>query len=167
MQFDGILPLLDITAQPLMHDILLDAIPVVLRHLAAASNSSPQPYDDLCCGKAYHPLPVSRQFQASPPTPRVVPASRRLSLAQHVTPPATPPSTSLPATSALIPEPDHGPDESIHGPSGVPDICTSSPISMAHDASHTSGFTTATSPHAVESATATDIISLAIIPPIM
>ncbi|KAH7972861.1 hypothetical protein HPB52_018102 [Rhipicephalus sanguineus] len=31
-----------------MHDILLDALPAELRHMSAASSSSPQPYDDLC-----------------------------------------------------------------------------------------------------------------------
>ncbi|KAH7962460.1 hypothetical protein HPB52_016215 [Rhipicephalus sanguineus] len=94
--------------------------------------------------------------------------------------------TALKATSALIPAPDHPPDEvqevlaaighstessvfstaSAHGPSDVPAICTSSLTSMAHNTSATSGSTTATSPHALESAIDGDIVTPTIRPPI-
>ncbi|KAH7951284.1 hypothetical protein HPB52_007245 [Rhipicephalus sanguineus] len=121
MQLDACLAVNGVTAQPLMQDILLDALPAELRHLSAASSSSPQPYDDLCAavlaryGETYRPLP------------------------------GTP---------------------SAHGPSDVPAICTSSPTSMAHDTSPTSGSTTATSPHALEPAIDTDIVTFAVRPPI-
>ncbi|KAH7969501.1 hypothetical protein HPB52_019028 [Rhipicephalus sanguineus] len=57
---------------PLMHDILLDALPAELRHLSAASSSSPQPYDDLCAavlaryGETYRPLPGTRDGTTRP-----------------------------------------------------------------------------------------------------
>ncbi|KAH7961498.1 hypothetical protein HPB52_009451 [Rhipicephalus sanguineus] len=63
MQLDAILALNGITAQPMMHAVLLQALPVELHHLAAATTSSPQPYDDLCAavlaryGETYRPLP--------------------------------------------------------------------------------------------------------------
>ncbi|KAH8020397.1 hypothetical protein HPB51_001030 [Rhipicephalus microplus] len=48
------------------------ALPVELRHLAATSSTSPQPYDALCTavlarsGNAYRPLPFTRTRQVSP-----------------------------------------------------------------------------------------------------
>ncbi|KAH7952390.1 hypothetical protein HPB52_022190 [Rhipicephalus sanguineus] len=191
MQLDVILALNGITAQPMMHAVLLQALPVELHHLAAATTSSPRPYDNLCAavlaryGETYRPLPGTREFQVSPPT-RAVPPGPQPSLDQDLTSPAMTPSTSRQATSASIPAPDHPPDEvqevpaaighstessvfstaSAHGPSDVPASCTSSPTSMAHDTSATSGSTTATSPHALESAIDRDIVTPAIRPPI-
>lgn len=61
-----------VTAQPTIYTIFLDALLVELRHLAATSSSSPQPYDDLCSavlacyGLTYCPLPGTRDFQVSP-----------------------------------------------------------------------------------------------------
>ncbi|KAH7956887.1 hypothetical protein HPB52_013446 [Rhipicephalus sanguineus] len=122
MQLDACLAVNGVTAQPLMHDILLDALPAELRHLPAASSSSPQPYDDLCAavlaryGETYHPLPGTREFRVSPPSKRAVPPG---------------------------PQPSH-------------DL----------DTSDTSGSTTATSPHALEPAIDTDIVTPAVRPPI-
>lgn len=108
MQLDAILvaqldAILDgVAAQQLMHGILLDALPVQLCHLAAASSSSPQPYDDPCTavlagyGETYRPLPEGLQFKASPLTLRVVPTGPRPSPAQDLTPSATAPCTSDP-----------------------------------------------------------------------
>ncbi|KAH7956732.1 hypothetical protein HPB52_012255 [Rhipicephalus sanguineus] len=79
MQLDAILALNGITAQPMMHAVLLQALPVELHHLAAATTSSPQPYDDLCAavlalyGETYRPLPGTREFRVSPPSTRAVP----------------------------------------------------------------------------------------------
>lgn len=59
-QLDTTLALNDVTAEPTIHAILLDALPVELRNLAAVSSSGPQPYNDvcsavLCCyGLTYH-----------------------------------------------------------------------------------------------------------------
>ncbi|KAH7981826.1 hypothetical protein HPB52_001181 [Rhipicephalus sanguineus] len=192
MQLDAILALNGITAQPMMHAVLLQALPVELHHLAAATTSSPQPYDDLCAavlaryGETYRPLPGTREFQVSPPSTRAVPPAPQPSHDHDLPSPATTPPTSRPATSASIPVPDHPPDEvqevpaatghstessvfstaSANGPSDVPASCTSSPTSMAHDTSATSGSTTATSPHALESAIDRDIVTPAIRPPI-
>ncbi|KAH7972763.1 hypothetical protein HPB52_016745 [Rhipicephalus sanguineus] len=165
MRLDAILAVNGIKAQPMMHAVLLNALPVELCHLAAKSSSSPRPYDDLCAAGAG---PIG-------PEP---------SLDQDFTSPATIPPTSRPATSASIPAPDHPPDEvqevpaaighstersvfstaSAHGPSDS--ICTSSPTSTVHDTSDTSGSTTATSPHALEPGIDTDIVTPAVRPPI-
>ncbi|KAH7939151.1 hypothetical protein HPB52_007582 [Rhipicephalus sanguineus] len=174
-------------SQPLMHAILLNALPIELRHLAAASKSSPEPYGDFCAAElacyshTYRPLRWSREFQASPSSQRALPTGPQPSLEQDLTSPATTPPTSRPATSALIPAPEHPPDvvqevpatigqstersvfstASAHGPSGA-----SSPTSAAHDTSETSGSTTATSLRALESAMERDIVTPAIRPPI-
>ncbi|KAH7967891.1 hypothetical protein HPB52_003798 [Rhipicephalus sanguineus] len=192
MRLDAILAVNGIKAQPMMHAVLLNALPVELFHLAAESSSSPRPYDDLCaavlacCGQTYRPLPGSREFQISPPSQGAVPTGPLPSLDQDLTSPATNPPTSRQATSASIPAPDHPPDEvqevtaaighstessvfstaSAHGPLDVPAICTSSPTSMAHNTSATSGSTTATSPHVLESVIDRDIVTPAIRPPI-
>ncbi|KAH7982435.1 hypothetical protein HPB52_005051 [Rhipicephalus sanguineus] len=69
MQLDAVLALNGITAQPMMHAALFQALPVELHHLAAATTSSPQPYDDLCAavlaryGETYRPLPGTREFR--------------------------------------------------------------------------------------------------------
>ncbi|KAH7969969.1 hypothetical protein HPB52_023102 [Rhipicephalus sanguineus] len=167
MRLDAILAVNGIKAQPMMHAVLLNALPVELCHLAAKSSSSPRPYDDLCAAGA-------------------VPTGPQPSLDQDLTSPATTPPTSRQATSASIPAPDYPPDEvqevpaaigystessvfstaSAHGPSHVPAICTSSPTSMAHDTSATSGSTKATSPHALESAINRDTVTPARRPPI-
>ncbi|KAH7956376.1 hypothetical protein HPB52_008708 [Rhipicephalus sanguineus] len=175
-----------------MHDILLDTLPAELRHLSAASSSSPQPYDDLCAavlaryGETYRPLPGTRELRVSPLSQRAVPAGPQPSPDHDDTSLITTPPTSRPATSASILSPDHPPDEvqeapaaigqsteksvfstaAAHGRSDVPAICTSSPTSMAHDTSATSGSTTATSPHALESAIDRDIVTPAIRPSI-
>ncbi|KAH7942710.1 hypothetical protein HPB52_000201 [Rhipicephalus sanguineus] len=193
MQLDAILALNGITAQPMMHAVLLQALPVELNHLASATTYSPQPYDDLCAavlaryGETYRPLPGTREFRVSPPSTRAVPHGPQPSHDHDLPSPATTPPTSRQATSASIPAPEHPPDEvqevpaasghstesfvfstaSAHGPSDVPAICTSSPTSMAHDTSAASGSTTATSPHALESAIDRDIVTPAIRPPIV
>ncbi|KAH7963394.1 hypothetical protein HPB52_020899 [Rhipicephalus sanguineus] len=169
-----------------------DALPVELCHLAAESSSSPRPYDDLCAavlacyGQTFRPLPGSREFQISPPSQGAVPTGPQPSLDQDLTSPATTPPDLMSGHHALIPAPDHPPDEvqevlaaighstessvfstaSSHGPSDVPAICTSSLTSMAHNTSATSGSTTATSPHALESAIDGDIVTPTIRPPI-
>ncbi|KAH7976723.1 hypothetical protein HPB52_018653 [Rhipicephalus sanguineus] len=191
MQLDACLAVNGVTAQPLMHEILVDALPAELSHLFAASSSSPQPYDDLCAavlacyGETYRPLPGTREFRLSPPSTRAVPPGPQPSHDHDLPSPVTTPPTSRQATSASIPAPDHPPDEvqevpaaighstessvfstaSAHGPSDVPVICTSSPTSMAHDTSATAGSTTATSPHALESAIDRDFVTPVIRPP--
>ncbi|KAH7982959.1 hypothetical protein HPB52_008384 [Rhipicephalus sanguineus] len=190
IRLDAILAVNGIKAQPMMHAVLLNALPVELCHLAAKSSSSPRPYDDLCAavlacyGQTYRPLPGSRELQISPPSQGAGPIGPEPSLDQDFTSPATTPPTSRPATSASIPAPDHPPDEvqevpaaighstersvfstaSAHGPSDS--ICTSSPTSTVHDTFDTSGSTTATSPHALEPAIDTDIVTSAVRPPI-
>ncbi|KAH7962157.1 hypothetical protein HPB52_014659 [Rhipicephalus sanguineus] len=190
MRLDAILAVNGIKAQPMMHAVLLNALPVELCHLAAKSSSSPRPYDDLCAavlacyGQTYRPLPGSRELQISPPSQGAGPIGPEPSLDQDFTSPATNPPTSRPATSASIPAPDHPPDEvqevpaaighstersvfstaSAHGPSDS--ICTSSPTSTVHDTSDKSGSTTATSPHALEPGIDTDIVTPAVRPPI-
>ncbi|KAH7975974.1 hypothetical protein HPB52_014589 [Rhipicephalus sanguineus] len=117
MQLDAILELNVITAQRLTRAVLLHALPVEFCNLAAASTSSTQPYDYLCaamlacCGETQRPPPASRELLASPLFPRAVPTGPRPSLAQDLTPSATPSSTSRPTKSASIPAPDHPPDE--------------------------------------------------------
>ncbi|KAH7943866.1 hypothetical protein HPB52_012024 [Rhipicephalus sanguineus] len=161
MQLDACLAVNGVTSQPLMHDILLDALPVELRHLSAASSSSPQPYDNLCAavlaryGETYRPL------RGPPSRDRDLPS------------PAMSLSTSRPATSAAVPVTDDPPDDvqvptpevsapdvaaaaidqsatrcvastpSADGPSGMPVIRPSS-LSSAHDTSLTSASTLAT-----------------------
>ncbi|KAH7972692.1 hypothetical protein HPB52_015556 [Rhipicephalus sanguineus] len=192
MQLNACLAVNGVTAQPLMHDILLDALPAELRHLSAASSSSPQPYDDLCAavlaryGETYRPLPGTREFRVSPPSTRAVPPGPQASHDHDLPSPATTAPSSRQATSASIPAPDHPPDKiqevpgaighstersvfstaSAHGPSDLPASCTSSPTSTAHDTSDTSGCTTATSPHALEPAVDMDIVTPAVRPPI-
>ncbi|KAH7943706.1 hypothetical protein HPB52_010033 [Rhipicephalus sanguineus] len=117
LQLDACLAVNGVTAQPLMHDILLDAVPAELRHLSAASSSSPQPYDDLCAavlaryGETYRPLPGTREFRVSPPSTRAVPPSPQPSHNRDLPSPATSLSTSRPATSAVVPAPDYPPDD--------------------------------------------------------
>ncbi|KAH7943742.1 hypothetical protein HPB52_011253 [Rhipicephalus sanguineus] len=116
-QLDACLAVNGVTTQPLMHDILLDALPAELRHLSAASSSSPQPYDDLCAavlaryGETYRPLPGTREFRVSPPPTRAVPPGPQPSHDRDLPSPATSLSTSRPATSAVVPAPDDQPDD--------------------------------------------------------
>ncbi|KAH7944195.1 hypothetical protein HPB52_016991 [Rhipicephalus sanguineus] len=159
VQLDAILAVNGVTAQPLMHDILLDALPAELRHLSAASSSSPQPYDDLCAvvlaryGETYRPLPGTLEFRVSPPPTRAVPHGPQPSHDHDLPSPAMSLSSSRPATSAAVPGPDHPPDEapnvaaafdqsatrcipsppSADGPSGMAAIRMSSPTSTARD----------------------------------
>ncbi|KAH7983027.1 hypothetical protein HPB52_008823 [Rhipicephalus sanguineus] len=162
LQLDATLALNGVTAQPLMHAVLLNALPVELRHLATASTSSPQPYDDLCAavlacyGLTYRPLRWSPKFQASPPSQQAVLTDARPYLGKELTPPSTTP-TSDAATRASIPAPDHH-------PSRVPSIRTPSPTSTARNTAETLDSTTATLPHALESDNV--IVSSAIRPPI-
>ncbi|KAH7946895.1 hypothetical protein HPB52_005669 [Rhipicephalus sanguineus] len=113
LKLDAALAQSGVTAQPLMHAVLLNALPVELRHLAAASTSSLQPYEDLCAavlicyGHAYRPLRWSREFHASPLLQRAVPTRPQPSLDHDDTSLITAPSTSVPATEASIPVPDH------------------------------------------------------------
>ncbi|KAH7951419.1 hypothetical protein HPB52_008923 [Rhipicephalus sanguineus] len=117
MQLDACLAVNSVTAQPLMHDILLDALPAELRHLSAASSSSPQPYDDLCAavlaryGELYRPLPGTLEFRVSPPPTRAVPPGPQPSHVRDLPSPAMSLSSSRPATSAAVPAPGHPPDE--------------------------------------------------------
>ncbi|KAH7943352.1 hypothetical protein HPB52_007152 [Rhipicephalus sanguineus] len=177
MQLDVILVLNGVIAQLLRQAVLLHALPVQRRHLAAASISSPQPYDGHCVvvlachGETYHALRASSQFQALPPAQRAVPTGPWPSLAQGPTPPDTSPSTFRTATSASIrarPPLDEVQDvaAAIYQSRGVPAICKSSPVSTAPRTCCASGSTTATSPHALESARATDTVSPAVSPPI-
>ncbi|KAH7955826.1 hypothetical protein HPB52_004070 [Rhipicephalus sanguineus] len=131
-QLDACLAVNGVTAQPLMHDILLDALPAELRHLSAASSSSPQPYDDLCAavlaryGETYRPLPGTRELRVSPPPTRAVPPGSQPSHDHDLPSPATSLSTSRPATSAAVPAPDDQPDDvqvptpELPGPDDVP-----------------------------------------------
>ncbi|KAH7942722.1 hypothetical protein HPB52_000385 [Rhipicephalus sanguineus] len=190
MQLDACLAVNGVTAQQLMHNILLDALPSELRHLSAASSSSPLPYDDLCAavlaryGETYRPLPGTREFQVSPATRAVLPGPQP-SHDGELPSPAMSLSRSRPATSAAVPAPDHPPDEvpnvaaafdqsatrcippppSADGPSGMPAIRTSSPTSTARDTSEPSDSTTATLQHSLESDT--DIAPSAIRSPIV
>ncbi|KAH7943865.1 hypothetical protein HPB52_012023 [Rhipicephalus sanguineus] len=169
MQLDAILALNGITAQPMMHAVLFQALPVELHHLAAATTSSPQPYDDLCAavlaryGETYCPLPGTREFRVSPPPTRPVPPGPQPSHDHDLPSPATSLSTSRPATSAAVPAPDDQPDDSAtrcvsstpsaDGPSGMPAIRPSSLSSPAHNTSLTSASTLATLLHDLEADT--------------
>ncbi|KAH7935648.1 hypothetical protein HPB52_011161 [Rhipicephalus sanguineus] len=113
-QLDACLAVNGVTSQPLMHHILLDALPAELRHLSAASSSSPQPYNDLFAavlaryGETYRPLPGTREFRVSSPPTRAVPPGPQ---PRDLPSPATSLSTSRPATSAAVPAPDDPPDD--------------------------------------------------------
>ncbi|KAH7951505.1 hypothetical protein HPB52_010223 [Rhipicephalus sanguineus] len=97
-----------VKALPMMHAISLDALPVELRDLAAASTPSPLPYDDICAamlscyGKTYYQLSGSRDFQASPPLQRAVLTGLQHTLDHDLALSATTPSTLDPATGASI-----------------------------------------------------------------
>ncbi|KAH7957570.1 hypothetical protein HPB52_020222 [Rhipicephalus sanguineus] len=168
MQLDAILALNGITAQPMMHAVLLQALPVELHHLSAASFSSPQPYDDFCAavlaryGETYRPLPGTREFRISPPSTRAVPPGPQPSHDHDLPSLATTSPTSHEATSASIPAPDHPPDEVQEVPAAIGHSTETSVFSTA--SAH--GSTTATSPHAMESAIDRDIVTPAIRPPI-
>ncbi|KAH7957493.1 hypothetical protein HPB52_019283 [Rhipicephalus sanguineus] len=168
-----------VTAQLLMQAVLLNPLPVELRHLAHASTSRPQPYDDLCTavlacyGHTYHPLQWNHEFQDPPPPPpsqRAVPAGPQPSLSHDDTSLITTTSTSVLATGASIPVLDHHdkigdaststdlsntrcvPSKlSAKGSSRMPAICTPSPTSTARDTAETSDSLTATMPHAMQS----------------
>ncbi|KAH7956588.1 hypothetical protein HPB52_010878 [Rhipicephalus sanguineus] len=141
MQLDACLAVNGVTAQPLMHDILLDALPAELRHLSAASSSSPQPYDDLCAavlaryGETYRPLPGTREFRVSPPPTRAVPPGPQPSRDRDLPCPATSLSTSRPATSAVVPGPDDPPDD-VQDP--TPEVPAPDDVAAAIDQSATS-----------------------------
>ncbi|KAH7955509.1 hypothetical protein HPB52_001067 [Rhipicephalus sanguineus] len=118
---DAILALNVVTAHPVMHAVLLNALPVELP-LTAASTSSPQPFDDLCAavpacyGETYHPpLCSRREFPASVQSQRAVPIGLQPSLDQDLTPPTTSRSTSRPTTAASPPALDDQ-DEVEHVP---------------------------------------------------
>ncbi|KAH7938958.1 hypothetical protein HPB52_002955 [Rhipicephalus sanguineus] len=141
MQLDACLAVNGVTAQPLMHDILLDALPAELRHLSAASSSSPQPYDDLCAavlaryGETYRPLPGTREFRVSPPPTRAVPPGPQPSHDRDLPSPATSLSTSRPATSAVVPAPDDPPDDVQDA---TPEVPAPDDVAAAIDQSATS-----------------------------
>ncbi|KAH7947233.1 hypothetical protein HPB52_008499 [Rhipicephalus sanguineus] len=124
-----------------MHDILLDALPAELRHLSAASSSSPQPYDDLCAavlaryGETYRPLPGARELRVSPPPTRAVPPGPQPSHDRDLPSPATSLSTSRPATSAVVPAPDDPPDD-VQDP--TPEISAPDDVAAATDQTATS-----------------------------
>ncbi|KAH7936328.1 hypothetical protein HPB52_021427 [Rhipicephalus sanguineus] len=113
LKLDAILALNGITAQPMMHAVLLQALPVELHNIAPASTSSPRPYDDqpaavlACYGETYRSVLGSRQFQVFPLSQRGVRAGMQPSLDHDDTSLITTPSTSVPATWASIPVPDH------------------------------------------------------------
>ncbi|KAH7968438.1 hypothetical protein HPB52_008417 [Rhipicephalus sanguineus] len=139
-QLDACLAVNGVTAQPLMHDILLDALPAELRHLSAASSSSPQPYDDLCAavlaryGETYRPLPGTREFRVSPPATRAVPLGPQPSHDRDLPSPATSLSTSRPATSAAVRAPDDPPDD-VQDP--TPEVPVPDDVAAAIDQSAT------------------------------
>ncbi|KAH7936344.1 hypothetical protein HPB52_021550 [Rhipicephalus sanguineus] len=138
---DACLAVNGVTAQPLMHDILLDALPAELRHLSAASSSSPQPYDDLCAavlaryGETYRPLPGTREFRVSHPSTRAVPPGPQPSHDLDLPSPAMSLSTSRPATSAVVPAPDDPPDD-VQDP--TPEVPAPDDVAAAIDQSATS-----------------------------
>ncbi|KAH7955750.1 hypothetical protein HPB52_003621 [Rhipicephalus sanguineus] len=72
LQLDATLAMNGVTAQPLMHAVLLSVQPVELRHLAAASTARPQLYDDPCAavlacyGETYRPPPVEPRVPGFP-----------------------------------------------------------------------------------------------------
>ncbi|KAH7932360.1 hypothetical protein HPB52_024689 [Rhipicephalus sanguineus] len=141
MQLDACLAVNGVTAQPLMHDILLDALPAELRHLSAASSSSPQPYDDLCAavlagyGETYRPLPGTREFRVSPPPTRAAPPGPQPSYDRDLPSPATSLYTSRPATRAVVPAPDYPPDDVQDR---TPEISAPDDVAAAIDQSATS-----------------------------
>ncbi|KAH7952573.1 hypothetical protein HPB52_024027 [Rhipicephalus sanguineus] len=140
MQLDATIAVNGVTAQPLMHDILLDALPAELRHLFAASSSSPQPYDELCSavlaryGETYRPLPGTREFRVSPPPSRAVPTGPQPSHDRDLPSPATSLSTSRPGTSAVVPAPDDPPDD-VQDP--TPEVPAPDDVAAAIDQSAT------------------------------
>ncbi|KAH7967918.1 hypothetical protein HPB52_004101 [Rhipicephalus sanguineus] len=131
---------LDACLAPLMHDILLDALPAELRHLSAASSSSPQPYDDLCAavlaryGETYRPLPGTRELRVSPPSTRAVPPGPQPSHDLDLPSPAMSLSTSRPATSAAVPAPDDPPGD-VQVP--TPEVSAPDVVAAAIDQSAT------------------------------
>ncbi|KAH7971613.1 hypothetical protein HPB52_000533 [Rhipicephalus sanguineus] len=140
-----------VASQPVMHAILLTALPNEMRHLVAASASSPQPCDDLRAavlarhGESYRPLPGSHHEVSL--------------LLCH-------------SERASIPGSDHPPDEvepvscaidlsaqrrvssksSAYGRSHVPAIRTYSPTSNVRDTALTSDSAMDTMSPATESA---------------
>ncbi|KAH8039358.1 hypothetical protein HPB51_005688 [Rhipicephalus microplus] len=113
MQLDAVLAVNGITDQLLMHAILLDALPVELRHLAATSSTSPQPYDALCTavlarsGNTYRPLPFTRTRQVSPASQSKVRTGPQPSIDRFLGTPASTTSTPDPVAETSTPAPDH------------------------------------------------------------
>ncbi|KAH8030541.1 hypothetical protein HPB51_008186 [Rhipicephalus microplus] len=113
MQLDAVLAVNGITDQLLMHAILLDALPVELRHLAATSSTSPQPYDALCTavlarsGNTYRPLPFTRTRHVSPASQSKVRTGPQPSIDRYLGTPASTTSTPDPVAETSTPAPDH------------------------------------------------------------
>ncbi|KAH8040637.1 hypothetical protein HPB51_011952 [Rhipicephalus microplus] len=113
MQLDAVLAVNGITDQLLMHAILLDALPVELRHLAATSSTSRQPYDALCTavlarsGNTYRPLPFTRTKQVSPASQSKVRTGPQPSIDRYLGTPALTTSTPDPVAETSTPAPDH------------------------------------------------------------
>ncbi|KAH7986500.1 hypothetical protein HPB52_024910 [Rhipicephalus sanguineus] len=167
-----------VTAQLLMQAVLLNPLPVELRHLAHASTSRPQPYDDLCTavlacyGHTYHPLQWNPEFQ-DPPPPPVAESGTRWPTAftqprRHFTDYdyfyfGSGHRASIPvldhhdkigdaSTSTDLSNTRCVPSKlSAKGSSRMPAICTPSPTSTARDTAETSDSLTATMPHAMQS----------------
>ncbi|KAH7986549.1 hypothetical protein HPB52_024877 [Rhipicephalus sanguineus] len=145
-QLDACLAVNGVTSQPLMHD-MLDALPAELRHLSAASSSSPQPYDDLCAavlaryGETYRPLPGTPV-----PAPDDPPGDVQVPTPEVSAPDVVAAAIHQSPTRCVASTP------SADGPPGMPAIRPSSLSSPAHD-TLTSASTLATLPHDLEADT--------------
>ncbi|KAH7984165.1 hypothetical protein HPB52_017628 [Rhipicephalus sanguineus] len=170
MQLDACLAVNGVTAQPLMQDILLDALPAELPRSHRTTSA-------LRCWLA------TARRTARYRGPVTVPPGPPPSHDRDLPSPATSLSTSRPATSAVVPAPDDQPDDvqvptpevpapddvlaaidqsatrcvssttSADGPSGMPAIRPSPLSSPAHDTSLTSASTLATLPPELEADT--------------
>ncbi|KAH7957898.1 hypothetical protein HPB51_028116 [Rhipicephalus microplus] len=113
MQLDAVLTVNGITDQLLMHAILLDDLPVELRHLADTSSISPQPYDALCTavlarsGNTYRPLPFTCTRQVSPASQSKVRSGPQPSIDRYLGTLASSTSTRDPVAETSTPAADH------------------------------------------------------------
>lgn len=109
MRLDAVLAVNGVADQPLMHAILLDALPVEFRHLATTSITSPQPYDALCTALlacyalTYLPLPGSRDLSPLRRSARYQPARNH---------PLT--ATALPLLRLPLPQIQSHEDPNLH-----------------------------------------------------
>ncbi|KAH7983285.1 hypothetical protein HPB52_010615 [Rhipicephalus sanguineus] len=139
-----------------MHAVLLNALPVELRHLAAASTSRPQPYDHLCAavlacyGHTYRPhwwSPCGTRRTAAFTRPR----RHYIDYDAFYLVPATGASIPVQGHHDKVEDPPTSTDLPIERSVTLAHHPTPSPTSTACDTAETSDSTTATLPRALES----------------